>query len=189
MYYRLTHVDGSALPAPCRVGPRSYELCRGGLLLEPPRPPFVHGPDRGYSVVRLHAADAPGPRDLVGVSSEPYHWTSPTKLHIGRTADGPEARFSGSFADQALELVAEGSGRFIPAGTRLRFVAAPDDPITDDWRKVLYHGPPHVEYETPSDEATRRVVERLVHEFLEEQDRAAQAEAEKRIEDAWRAPA
>jgi len=189
MYFRLTHVDGAALPAECRIGSRSYMLSAGGALLEPPRPPFVNGPDRGYSVLRLQATDAPQPNGLVGASSEPYHWTSPRTLQIGRTQGGPECRFSGSLANQTLELVAEGGGVFIPTGTRLRFVAAPDVPITDGWRKVFYHGPPHVEYEPPADAAARQAVEQHVREFIQEQDRAALLAAGRRIEDAWRAPA
>lgn len=180
MFFRLTHIDDSPVPAPCTISSVVRGIGSGGLLLEPPREEFASSHSDGYSILRLIRQSDAG---LAGASAEPYRWLTPAQIQIGRVPPSQEARFLGHLADSTLEIVAEDTNGFIAPRTKLLFVAAPDDPIPETWRDTFDFGGPHMYSIEPEPDETMR---KDIQDWMEEETRRARANATSRLERAWK---
>ena len=188
MFYLLSHIDEHALPHELRIDSRSYLVTRGGLLLEPPSPksdPFGRG--EGTSTIKFFGCEATSsePRFLAS-SSEAYRPQTPGQIDISRLDSDRGARFTGLMDGDKVQLVAKGGARFLSVGTRLMFVAAPDEPITSDWSQTFNFGPPHVtpvDQSAKDDPAVHHAIRQLIAEREPERLRAVRV----RLETAWRA--
>lgn len=190
MFYRLSHIDGAPVPCQVSIDSTPYAATHGGLLLEPPQAHAEHtGVADGSSSLQLFGMRAPAEAPaLLAASSEPYRWISGKELSISRRESGRGAQFRGLVDGQVLELRAVVGTRFLAIGTSLRFSAAPDDPISDEWNATFNYGPPVIHPSEPS-QATDPLVLAAIQEFIlggePERRRAARA----RLEHAWRASA
>jgi hypothetical protein len=190
MFYRLSHIDGAPLPCQVSIDRTSYIVARGGLLLEPPQAHAEHSSAAdGSSSLQLFGMRAPVevPAFLAS-SSEPYRWISDKEFSISRRDSDRGAQFLGVVADLVLELRAAVGTRFLAIGTSLRFSAAPDDPISDEWSATFNYGPAVIHPPEPS-RANDPTVLAAIQEFIlagePERRRAARA----RLEYAWHASA
>ena len=190
MFYRLSHIDGTPLPHQLSIDGHEYLVTRGGLLLEPPNAlsdPFGEG--KGHSTLKFFGSEAPSEEShFVGSSSEAYRWVGSRKLDISRQESDRGEQFTGSLDGARVQLRAEGGARFLASGTRLTFVAAPDEPITGDWSQTFDFGPPQAE---PVDPALRGdpVVQGGIRQFIAMKEPDRVRAARQRLERAWRAPA
>jgi hypothetical protein len=137
MFYRLITIDDRSLPTDMAIYEASYLVIRGGILLEPAR-----DGREGHSVLKFFGPIRAESVESLASSAEPFRWLRPGVLDISRPDSPLGARFRGGQTGEALELVAEAEAGFVPNGTRLGFVAAPNDDITDDWRDTFNFGPP-----------------------------------------------
>jgi hypothetical protein len=189
MFYLLSRIDEHPLPHELPIDSTSYLVTLGGLLLEPPSPagdPFGRG--EGRSTIKLFGRKTTGsePRFLAS-SSQAFRWRTPGQIDISRLDSDRGARFTGLVDSDRVQLVAEGGARFLPGGTRLTFVAAPDEPITSDWTQTFDFGPPHitpVDPTTKDDPGVQEAIRQLIAAKEPERLRAARV----RLENAWRAP-
>jgi len=187
MFYLLSNIDEASLPHEVLIGSASYLVMRGGLLLEPPRPESGPlGGDDGRSTIKFFGRnETRNERRFIASSSEAYRWKTPGQIDISRRHSDRGARFTGSIDGDRVQLVAEGGARFLPAGTRLAFVAAPNEPITSDWSQTFDFGPPHLTPVDPSakdDPVVQETIRQLIATREPERLRAVQA----RLENAWR---
>ena len=188
MFYLLSHIDEASLPQEVLIGRTSYLVMRGGLLLEPPRPESGPlGGDEGRSTIKFFGRNETRsePRFLAS-SSEAYRWKTPGQIDISRMHSDRGARFTGSIDGDKVQLVAEGGARFLPAGTRLAFVSAPNEPITSDWSQTFDFGSPHLTPVDPSAKDDPVVQEAIRQIATREPERLRAVQA--RLEKAWRAP-
>jgi hypothetical protein len=134
---------------------------------------------RLFSFSQRHREERP-----VATSSEPYRWMSRDSLEIFRLRVANEVRFTGT-TDHEILLLTRVAGRMLTRGTRLRFVAAPDDPIPEAWRPIFFTAGPRVpgeEHNRNPYEATRQVI----RDWLTVDDPAMRERVFGRLERAWR---
>ena len=190
MFYRLSQVNDSSLPATLRIGGTPYVIVRGGLLLEPPGPesdPFTVG--EGQSIIKFfghrNASEEP---HFIGSSSEPYRRNAAGQLDFSRLDSDRGARFTGAIDGGTLRLRSLGGTRLMESGTQLTFVAAPDEPITNDWSQTFDFGPPHVAVESVLSK-DNPVVQEAIRQFIAQAEPERQRRVQTRLERAWRATA
>ena len=155
----------------------------------PTQPPELARDGReGHSVLKFLGPLRSETIESLVSSSEPFRWLRAGILDISRLDSLLGARFRGSQTGETLELVAEPGTGFIPNGTRLGFVAAPGDDITDDWRDTFNFGPPFFQ---PVDPALRDnpELQTAIAEAIVAGEPACRQAALTRLERAWRAPA
>jgi len=188
MFYRLTHINAAPLPCTLVVGENEYRVARGGLLLEPPG--GVPGRPDGHAILHFYGELSPDAGDdFLGSSSEPYRVDRSGRLDISRRDSDKGTRFSGQLDRHRLTLRAEPySGDFVPPGTSFELVAAPDDPITDDWAGTFNFGPPFVQPVEPWRQRDPAVQEEIRKAIAAGEPARLQA-ARERLERAWRAAA
>jgi len=190
MFYRLSHINGSSLPATLLIGGTPYVVVRGGLLLEPPGPesdPF--GVGEGHSTIKFFGhSDVDDESRFIGSSSEPYRWDACGQLDISRRESDRGARFTGVTEGETVRLDSPAGSRLVGAGTQLTFVAAPDEPITGDWSQIFDFGPPHVEVESVLAK-DGPVVQEAIREFIARGEPERHRSVQTRLERAWRAVA
>jgi hypothetical protein len=190
MFYRLSHIDDRPLPHELLIDGRPCVVVRGGLLLEPPTDesnPFGEG--EGQSIIKFF--DGPGTSDepsFLARSSEPYRSTTPGQLDISRLDSDRGARFTGFVDGDKVQLRAEGGARFLAPGVRLTFVAAPNEPITNDWSQTFDLGPPQVTSVDPVSHKDNPVVQDAIREFIVSGEAERHRAVRRRLENAWRAP-
>ena len=187
MFYRLTHINGALLPNILVIGESEYRVARGGLLLEPPG--GLPGRPDGHSIIQFYGESSPNAGDdFLGSSSEPYRVDPSGRLDISRRDSDKGSRFSGQFDQHGLTLRAELGPSWITPGTTLTLVAAPDDPITDDWAGTFNFGPPFVQPVEPWRQRDPAVQEEIRKAIAAGEPARLQA-ARERLERAWRAAA
>ena len=189
MVYLLSHIDESPLPHELLIGSSPYLVMRGGLLLEPPTSGGnLYGDGEGHSVIKFFgrrgASDEPR---FLGSSDESYRWKAPGQLEISRLDSDRGTRFTGFVDGDRVQLRSEGGARFLAVGTRLTFVAAPDEPITSDWSNTFDFGPPHVSPVAPLDR-DKPEVQDAIRELIARGEPERHREVRARLESAWRAP-
>jgi hypothetical protein len=180
MFYRLTRIDDLALPQPVVIHGHSYQVMRGDLLLEPPGAIDVPLLD-GHSILKFFGTWPSGEEGFIASSSEPYRSSSTNQIDISRRESDLGARFSGTADERSARLTMMSGTRFLPSGTVLAFVAAPDEPIGDDWKDTFDFGPFYAQIEDPA-------VQNAFREWAAAQEPERLANARSRIERAWRAP-
>lgn len=167
----------------------SYPAIGGGLLLEPGVDNHLSVPTDGSSTLKFFGVRAPGEAsDFLAGSSEAYRWVSANEISISRRDSELGAQFSGVVDAQALTLRATNKTRFLPVDTHLRFLAAPDEPISDAWRATFDSGGPTIR---PSDSwyADVPLVLAAIRKFILAGEPERQRASRARLEYAWRAPA
>jgi hypothetical protein len=187
VFYRLLEIDGRPLPSEARIDGRPYQIYEGGLLLEPPAHDAEEGsPPEGHAILTLF-----GPRDtgdpvdgFLASASESYRWTAEGELDVSRSWAAAPTRFLGRVQGEQLQLRVAGASRLLSEAMELGFVAAPGLPIPPSWENALYFGPPHLHAprELTSEE------QRLVDEFVQQEDAKTRARAAERLARAWVAP-
>jgi hypothetical protein len=160
MFYRLTAIDGCALPAPMTLDDTEHRVAERGLLLEPPSG-APSSPSEGRGVLKFFRSREDGSLEFLGSSSESYRWTGPAALDFSRARSTLGARFSGLVSGDQLELVAEPGGHFVRASTRLALTAAPTSPILAGWITPSISAPPGFSRSIPPDETTRLFEQRF----------------------------
>jgi len=189
MFYLLSHIDDGPLPHELLIDSTRYLVMRGGLLLEPPGPESdASGEGEGQSIIqffgRTGAKDEPR---FLASSSESYRWKTRGQLDISRVVSQRGARFTGLVEGETVQLVAGGGGRFLAPGTRLGFVAAPNEPITSDWSQTFDFGPPQVTAVDPSSKDSP-LVQDAIRQFVATREPDRHRTVRARLENAWRAP-
>jgi hypothetical protein len=189
MFYLLSHIDDGPLPHELLIDSTRYLVMRGGLLLEPPGPesdPFGEG--EGHSIIKLFGrAGTKGEPRFLASSSESYRWKTSGQLDISRLNSDRGARFAGLVDSETVQLVAGAGARFLAPGTRLGFVAAPNEPITSDWSQTFDFGPPHVSA-VDSSSKDSPVVQDAIRQFVATREPERHRTVQARLENAWRAP-
>jgi hypothetical protein len=188
MFFRLTHINGAPLPCTVVMHGSEHQVTSGGLLLEPPG--WMPSMPDGYSVLQLFEVRRPdSDNEFLVASLEPYRLDESGRVDISRRDSDKGSRFSAQFDRQGLTLRAEaGLGEFVPPGTSFELVAAPDDPITDEWAGTFNFGPPHIQPAEPWRQRDPAVQEEIRNAIAADEPARLHA-ARDRLERAWRAPA
>lgn len=142
MFYTLATIDAAPAPVLLTIDGTQYLVARAGLLLEPPPAPRESAGREGYALMQFFGP-VQGREGFIASSAEPYRCRGAT-IDISRRESDRGARFTGTIDGGHVQLRALGGSSLLPPGTVLEFVAAPDEPITDDWSDTFNFGPPHV---------------------------------------------
>jgi hypothetical protein len=188
MYYRLLAVDAVPLPTLGRWAGREHLISRGGLLLEPPTNLPFGMLTEGYAVLCLFSGVGLGVAGRVGSMAEAYRWLAPGELEISDRFARGSLRFRGRATGADLLVTSGPEDRFLPAGTTLQLVEAPDDPISEDWRDTLDFGPGWL-VSTPGSAPPSPEMIEAFRASVARMEPLRQRGATERLERAWRAPA
>ena len=183
MFYRLSHINQTPLPAALLIDETPYVVVRGGLLLEPPGP---KGVGEGHSIIKFFGRWLDEEPHFIGSCTEPYRRDSVGQLDVSRRDSDPGGRFIGAVEADTVRLRWGGGARFMERGTQLTFVAAPHEPITRDWSQTFDYGP-HVTVESAAKD--NPLLQEAVWQRLAQEEPERHRRGQARLERAWRATA